>query len=94
MKKTTIVKIITGIVVMTLLFILPAIAGTIESTYTMNGKVTAINEESIYVVDEMGEEWDFEGDNFTKGDEVKIRFFNNGTCDTRYDDIIQNVTRE
>ena len=92
--KKTIAKIAAGIIAMTSLFILPIIAGTIESTYTMSGKVIAVNKESIYVVDEMGEEWEFKGTNFTKGDEVKIWFFNNGTCDTRYDDVIQNVTGE
>lgn len=67
------------------------VAGTIETTYTMDAEIVAISGEKVSLIDSMGEEWVFFGQGFRIGDSVKVQFFTNGTDDTRLDDVIENV---
>ena len=67
------------------------LAGTIQTTYTMDAEIVAISDTDVSLVDEMGEEWVFYGQGFRIGDSVRVRFFNNGTDNTRLDDVIENV---
>lgn len=76
------------------IFILPAgIAGNIDTHYKMDGIISSVNDEEIYVVDSTGEEWAFKGNGFNVGDSVKITFFTAYTDSTRYDDEIDNVEK-
>ena len=67
------------------------VAGTVETTYTMDAEIIAISEEEVSLIDSMGEDWVFFGQGFRIGDSVRVRFFTNGTDDTRLDDVIENV---
>lgn len=74
-------------------FIVPcAVAEDIQFTYSMNGIISEVDGFDVSVIDEDGEEWLFEGDGFTVGEEVRIKFFNNDTSD-RVDDKIENVKK-
>ena len=74
-------------------FIVPcAIAEDIQYTYSMNGIISEVDGFDVSVIDEDGEEWLFEGDGFSVGEEVRIKFFNNDTSD-RVDDKIENVKK-
>ena len=86
----TIKNILGGIIVVLFFIALGAIGGTIESTYTMTGEIVSVHDEDIIVIDEKGEEWEFYGTGYSKGDKVKIRFFNNGTS-RRGDDKVEKV---
>ena len=86
----TIKNILGGAAVIIFFIALGAISGTIESTYTMTGEVVSVSGEDIIITDEKGEAWEFYGTGYSKGDKVKIRFFNNGTS-RRGDDKVEKV---
>lgn len=92
--KTTVDKIkamIGGVILIMFIIGLAALGGTIETTYFLNGEVVAINGDEIIIKDLKDEEWSFIGEGFAKGDQVHIRFFTNGTDNTRYDDTVEAV---
>ena len=57
----------------------------------MNAEIVAIDGEVISVKDSTDEVWEFYGEGFRIGDNVKVHFFTNGTDDTRYDDVIKGI---
>jgi len=81
----------TFVLMLIILFTVASIEGNLENTYTMDAEIVAISDEVISVKDSMNEVWEFYGDGFRIGDNVKVRFFTNGTDDTRYDDVIKSV---
>lgn len=52
-----------------------------------NGTITNVQDNNVTVVTSDGEQWDFEGTGYTKGDNVTIAFDTQGTS-TIYDDSI------
>lgn len=69
------------------------IVGHIESHYTTMAVVTYINSNGyVTAVDKNGEVWAFYGDNFSNGDEVKLKMFTNGT-DSIYDDEVVKAVK-
>lgn len=81
----------TLVLVLIILFAVACFEGNLENTYTMNAEIVAISGEVVSVKDSMDEVWEFYGDGFRIGDNVKVRFFTNGTDNTRYDDVIKSV---
>lgn len=78
----------------TLVFLFPlGIAGNIETHYNMEGVISSIKNEKVYVIDAIGETWSFKGDGYKKGDKVEITFFTSYTDDTRDDDEIDYVKK-
>lgn len=74
-------------IIITLLIILPSIAGWYETHYERKGVVIAIEGANIVVCDTTDNEWVFEGE----GDLVTMTMFDNGTHSNIYDDEIDNV---
>lgn len=75
------------------------ISGYVETHYTMSGEVVGFDtdeegKEFTVVVDATGEEWGVYEDGFKLGDNVKIKFFTEGTDNTRLDDSIINIKKE
>jgi hypothetical protein len=46
------------------------------------------------VEDSHGEEWEFYGTGYNKGDVVRVRFFTHGTDRNRQDDEVINVKKK
>ena len=84
-------KIFATIITIFTFFIAPIIAGTIETTYTMNAEIVGISGDLVLLEDSTGEIWEFYGEGFHVGDNVKVRFFTNYTDNTRYDDEVEKV---
>ena len=84
-----------GILLITAVIIAPiVVAGDMDTHYKISGIVKSVDNGIIYVVDTEGEEWGFTGDGFTRGDKIMLTFFNNYTEDTRYDDVIDKVSKK
>lgn len=80
-----------GALVLVGMFVLIGVVGHIETHYSVEGKVTAVNGEYVTVEDTANYEWDFCGEGYTVGQKVKIYFDNNCTDRTRKDDKIVKV---
>lgn len=79
-------------VMVILLLLAPAIiGGAIETHYFLKATVSAVVLDEIKVIDENGDTWIFEGNNFTPGDKVKLYMNTNLTDHTKEDDIVENV---
>lgn len=89
-----ITNVITCGIIIICFIILPGIAGWFDTHYTMNCEVDNVDGEVITVIDQTGNLWDFCGDDFHRGDRVKVTFFNNTTDSTRYDDEIIKVEKK
>lgn len=79
---------IAGILAIILFLIIPGVAGYTDTHYTMTCKVIEIRGERVTVEDKTKNVWEFFGDGFAKGDEIKVTFYNNTTDSTRMDDEI------
>ena len=90
-----IVEIVTGVrnvaIVGLILIILPGIVGSVENHYTREAEVIAIEGQTVVVVDETDNIWEFEGEGFVRGDIVKMKMFTNFTDSDIHDDEIINV---
>ena len=83
-------KVILGIMVIAGFVFAMFVCGKIANTYSVNGVVVKSDGEEVFVLDETGEVFSYFGDE-EEGKEVKIIFDNNGTDDTRNDDVIIDV---
>lgn len=64
-------------------------AGYIESHYTKRATVIDVINDYVTVEDEQGNIWAFGGDDFHKGDKVKLTMFTNNTAYTYDDEIVK-----
>ena len=83
-------------VIMCLAFLTFALilAGAIESNYTRTAKVAKVENGIVYLDDEVGNVWEWaeeEADEFTEGQNVKMKMNTNGTIEYIYDDIIKSI---
>lgn len=62
----------------------------VGNNYTVNGTVTEATETGCLIVDENGESWYWEGEDFSAGDNVKMTMHTLET-QTIYDDAIVKV---
>jgi hypothetical protein len=81
-------KILGLALVATMFFVIPSIAGTLETQYKLDATVIKVVGDEITVVDSNDSVWSFIGDEFNKGDKVKLTMFNNYTDNIIYDDEI------
>lgn len=79
--------------IFSIFFIAPGIAGNIETHYNRIGIVTATDNMRVVVEDSTGNIWEFEGDDFAKGDKVIMKMFTNYTDDNIHDDEIEAVQK-
>lgn len=80
--------------VMLIMFVALVLAGTIESNYTRTAKVAKVESGIVYLDDEVGNVWEWaeeEADEFTEGQNVKMKMNTNGTTEYIYDDIIKSI---
>ena len=90
MKKHN--EIIVGFVMFLLVFIvLPGLVGNYEHHYTRDAKVVEVSDDLVVVEDACGHEWEFYGDSYEVGQQVKMTMFTNYTHDTIFDDKIEKV---
>lgn len=81
----------TTIIVLVFCVVIPGICGNIETHYTREATVVAIQGNKVIVEDTRGNEWSFYGGGFVEGDKVKMRMFTNYTDSNIYDDEIKDV---
>ena len=74
-----------------LLIVIPLTMGSIETTYTREGKIVEVHNTIVIIEDTTGNEWEYEAIGFSIGDNVKMKMFNNYTDNTILDDIITSV---
>ena len=81
------------ILFISVIILVPAVAETIETYYSMDGVIINVNSDEISVEDSTGNIWTFFGKEYSINDEVRIIFFNNHTDNTRVDDKIIKVIK-
>ena len=81
-------KVIAGLIAFVLGF---GYCGITESTYTRNATVNYISNGLVSCIDESGNDWEFYGDDFYVGQEIKLVMDTNHTEGNIYDDIVKNV---
>lgn len=74
-----------------LLIVIPLTMGSIETTYTREGKIVEVHNTIVIIEDTTGNEWEYEAAGFSIGDNVKMKMFNNYTDNTILDDIITSI---
>ena len=74
-----------------LLIVIPLTMGSIETTYTREGKIVEVHNTIVIIEDTTGNKWEYEATGFSIGDNVKMKMFNNYTDNTILDDIITSV---
>ena len=85
-------EIIVGVVMFLLVFIvLPGLVGNYEHHYTREAEVVEVSDDLIVVEDNCGYLWEFYGNNYEVGQQVKMKMFTNYTHDTIFDDEIEKV---
>ena len=85
-------EIIVGVVMFLLVFIvLPGLAGNYEHHYTREAEVVEVSDDVIVVEDNCGYLWEFYGNGYEVGQQVKMKMFTNYTHDTIFDDEIEKV---
>lgn len=77
----------TGLVFIGIIFL----AGLLNN-YSMSGYVASAEDGVITLVDEMGEAWEYETDDFEVGDNVKITWYDFETI-SRTDDAIVKIKK-
>jgi hypothetical protein len=70
-----------------------AFGNNVTSYYSVEGAVSAIEEDKIIITDTTGETWEFYGKGYQVDDEIKIKFCTNGTDETREDDKVIKVEK-
>ena len=89
MKKT----IFYTIVVLFVFVIVPALADTYQHNYSQICEVYEVTDTTTTFIDPVGYLWDVCDTNYTKGETVKVYFFDNFTDFNRKDDEIKKVKR-
>lgn len=91
-KNNEVVEFIFSLAVFLLVFIvLPGIVGNYEYHYTREAEVVEVSDELVVVEDNCGYLWEFYGDGYEVGQQVKMKMFTNYTHDTIFDDEIEKV---
>ena len=84
--------VIFAVVGMVLFFLAVGRAGYHETHYYRNAIVTNVNSNSIVTVtDNINNVWEFEGEGYTEGDEVRLLMFNHCTNHIITDDEVINA---
>ena len=95
MKKNIIT--ITAIIALVIAFMaiaeiaINSVSRTNAYTRTAEGIIIEVNDEVVAVETADGHVWEFEGEGYTIGQNVKVVFSNNGSPDFVKDDVIQWV---
>lgn len=79
-----------GLLLMITIFGMAGWAGYMETTYDLQGTVVECNANMVTIEDARGNLWEYEIDKVSKGDNIKITFFDNHTH-KMYDDEIVKV---
>ena len=88
MKKTK--KAIVKILMVLAVFMAIGFLWNLESTYTREATITHIDQNTITATDKKGFIWQFNGNGYHEGQQVKLIMHDNHTS-TIKDDIIKNV---
>lgn len=80
-----------ALVCVLLFFLLVGRVGWWETHYNRDGKVVSVVGQCVTVEDKTGREWQFYGDGYRVGDDVRMLMFNNGTESIISDDEIIDV---
>ena len=85
-------EITVGAVMFLLMFVvLPGLVGNYEHHYTREAEVIEVSDDLIVVEDNCGYLWEFYGNGYEVGQQVKMKMFTNYTHDTIFDDEIEKV---
>ena len=92
MRRNEVFEFIVGLVAFCFFFIvLPGIAGNFEHHYTREAEVVEISGDVVVVEDTCGFEWEFYGEGYEVGQQVKMKMFTNYTHEEICDDEIKKV---
>lgn len=80
--------VIKGIIVFIVIIALPAIAGSVENKYTIEGRVIAVEDQTVVVKDYKDNIWTFDGEGFQVENTVWMLMDSNHTPNNIYDDKI------
>ena len=93
-KEREVIEMIKSMLVIGAMVGVMTMVGTMESTYSMECRVDRVANETVTVVDTVGEAWCFTSDEvYTVGETVVVRWFNEDTPTNRYDDEIISVKK-
>lgn len=90
-NRNTINKEITDIVTLIIILAICCILSWYETHYTREATVDSIENNTVTVIDDYGNYWNFESEGFCKGDRVEMLMDTMHTELDIYDDEIQNV---
>lgn len=89
---TRVINALKVIAIITVFATLLAMAGFVECHYTQDATITALEEDGeVVFVDARGEEWNFFGEGYEVGQEVRVTFYTNHTDRYIYDDVVYIV---
>ena len=89
--KKNIITIFQMIIVSVIFVASLAFCSYVESHYSIKGRVYQVEDNIVTFEDKTGNLWDaITDEDLTKGQEVKIYFYNNHTDNTRFDDELIN----
>lgn len=89
--KNKIIKIVQGIIIILVIFLILGICGYIETHYTMECRVTDTQGDKIKIKDSVGQTFVFYGQGYEVDDKVKVTFENNCTDNIRKDDKVVKI---
>lgn len=78
-----------GVLIMVITLGMMGWAGYMETTYDLQGIVVECNANMVTVEDTRGHLWEYETEKVSKGDNVKITFFDNHTHRIYDDEIVK-----
>lgn len=78
-----------GLLLMITIFGMTGWAGYMETTYDLQGTVVECNANMVTIEDARGNLWEYEIDKVSKGDDIKITFFDNHTHKMYDDEIVK-----
>lgn len=92
-KKQERRELIVGAIVLVLFFLLVGRVGYWETHYNRDAQVISVSGDLVTVRDKAGFTWEFYGDDFHKGENVRLLMFTNGTDSIVRDDEIIDVKK-
>ncbi len=84
-------KLLTTVLVLTIIFVLMSIIHTIETHYTRDVVVVHTQDEEVIVQDRQGHLWTFIGEGYTKDQEITVVMYTNNTDSIITDDEIIRI---